>query len=80
MRTAQQRLHLEESRDFGPQHRRLWAEFLNRTALRANVCELYARTPQMLAAPGADVRLLNAWDRQGRLVTCLVLDYSPPVL
>lgn len=78
VRTAQQRLHLEESRDFGPQHRRLWAEFLSRTALRANVRELYARTPQMLAAPGADVRLLNAWDRQGRLVACLVLDYSTP--
>ena len=78
VRTARQRLRLDETREFGPQHRRLWAEFMSRTALRATVRELYARTPQMLAAPGADVRLLNAWDAQDRLVACLVLDYTTP--
>lgn len=50
---------------------------MGRAVLRANVRELFARTPQMLAAEGADVRLLNAWDGD-RLVACLVLDYSTP--
>lgn len=77
VRKARERLRIDETRDFGPQHRRLWAEFMGRAVLRANVRELFARTPQMLAAEGADVRLLNAWDGD-RLVACLVLDYSTP--
>lgn len=77
VRKARERLRIDETRDFGPQHRRLWAEFMSRAVLRANVRELFARTPQMLAAEGADVRLLNAWDGE-RLVACLVLDYSTP--
>ena len=77
VRKARERLRIDETREFGPQHRRLWAEFMGRAVLRANVRELFARTPQMLAAEGADVRLLNAWDGD-RLVACLVLDYSTP--
>lgn len=77
VRKARERLRIDETREFGPQHRRLWAEFMGRAVLRANVRELFARTPQMLAAEGADVRLLNAWGGD-RLVACLVLDYSTP--
>lgn len=77
VRKARERLRIDETREFGPQHRRLWAEFMGRAVLRANVRELFARTPQMLAAEDADVRLLNAWDGD-RLVACLVLDYSTP--
>lgn len=77
VRKARERLRIDETREFGPQHRRLWAEFMGRAVLRANVRELFARTPQMLAAEGADVRLLNAWEGD-RLVACLVLDYSTP--
>ena len=69
-------LQVEEGITFTPAHRRLWAEFLGRVALPPNVRELYARTETVLPqAPG--LSLLNAWDSQGHLAACLMLDAAP---
>lgn len=69
-------LRVEEGRAFTPAHRRLWAEFLGRVTLPPNVRELYARTETVLPhVPG--LSLLNAWDREGHLAACLVLDKGP---
>ncbi len=73
---AADRLHVERSAAFTPAHRRLWAEFTGRTALPARVRELFARTEEVLAAvPG--LSLLNAWDGDGHLAACLLLDSAP---
>jgi uncharacterized protein YbaP (TraB family) len=62
--------------DFTAAHRRLWAEFTARVSLPPNVRELYARTEAVLEqCPG--LLLLNAWDRQGRLAACLLVDTAP---
>ena len=94
VRAAGARLRVTEDREFTPEHRRLWAEFLGRVSMRPNVRELYARTEAVLAAsralsgereggpadglerPLLDLRLLSAWDGQGRLAASLLLDYS----
>lgn len=69
-------LTVEQGITFTPAHRRLWAEFMDRTALPPSVRELYARTEAVLPkAPG--LSLLNAWDRDGRLAACLLLDAAP---
>lgn len=69
-------LSVEEGIAFTPAHRRLWAEFMGRTALPPKVRELYARTESVLQrAPG--LSLLNAWDRDGHLAACLLLDAAP---
>ena len=69
-------LTVEEGITFTPAHRRLWAEFMGRVALPPNVRELYARTESVLQrSPG--LSLLNAWDRDGHLAACLLLDSAP---
>ncbi len=77
LRRAAGLLRVEEGRTFTAQHRRLWAEFTARAALPPMVRQLFARTEAALNAPGADLRLLNAWDREGRLAACLLLDFTP---
>lgn len=82
---AGQILRVEESTTFTPAHRRLWAEFMGRAdrgetaPFAPHVRELYARTPEALAqtAKNGFLRLLNAWDKEGHLVACLMLDYAP---
>jgi len=69
-------LRVEEGGSFTAAHRRLWAEFTGRVALPANVRELFARTEAVLSqAPG--LSLLNAWDANGHLAACLLLDSAP---
>lgn len=69
-------LRVEEGREFTAAHRRLWSEFISRTALPVNVRELFARTEAVLEkAP--ELMLLNAWDASGRLAACLLLDLAP---
>lgn len=76
-------LRVREGRTFTPAHRRLWAEFMGRTALKPDVRALYARTEAVLNAPGTDLRLFDALaeargeDGQERVVACLVLDFAP---
>lgn len=85
VRKAAQILRVEESTVFTPAHRRLWAEFMGRAdrgemaSLAPHVRELYARTPEALAetADSGYLRFLNAWDSEGHLVACLLLDYAP---
>jgi uncharacterized protein YbaP (TraB family) len=69
-------LRVEEGTTFTAAHRRLWAEFMGRATLPPNVRELFARTEAVLqSAPG--LVLLNAWDEEGHLAACLVLDRAP---
>lgn len=69
-------LNVEEGTTFTREHRRLWAEFTGRVPLPANVREIFARTETVLqSTPG--LSLLNAWDREGRLAACLLLDTAP---
>lgn len=77
VRKAATLLRVEESTTFTPDHRRLWAEFMGRVPLKANVRELFARTPSALAAGVPGLRLLNAWDAEGKLAACLLMDYGP---
>lgn len=77
VRKAATRLRVDETREFTAGHRRLWGEFLSRTPLNARIRRLYAATEALLATD-AHVRLLNAWDAEGHLVACLVLDYGLP--
>ena len=73
---ASSSLRVEEGCSFTAAHRRLWAEFTGRVALPANVRELFARTEAVLSqAPG--LSLLNAWDADGHLAACLLLDSAP---
>jgi len=73
---AAENLTVEAGINFTPAHRRLWAEFTGRAALPPNVRELFARTDAVLQrAPG--LALLNAWDRNGNLAACLLLDAAP---
>ena len=73
---AAENLTVEAGSAFTPAHRRLWAEFTGRAALPPNVRELFARTDAVLPrAPG--LALLNAWDRDGNLAACLLLDAAP---
>ena len=70
-------LRVDETREFTAEHRRLWTEFMGRLALPPRIRQLYAGTASALRGP-ADLRLLNAWDAEGQLAACLVLDYSLP--
>lgn len=77
VRHARERLIVDETRIFTSEHRRLWAEFLGRIPLPPRIRQLYSGTAQALGK-GADLRLLNAWDAEGQLAACLLLDYSLP--
>jgi uncharacterized protein YbaP (TraB family) len=69
-------LRVEEGTAFTAAHRRLWAEFVGRVALPPNVRELFAKTETVVQkAPG--LVLLNAWDPNGHLAACLLLDTAP---
>jgi len=69
-------LRLEQCVTFTPAHQRLWDEFTARADLRTNVRELYARTETVLQQADG-LSLLNAWDRNGKLAACLLLDSAP---
>ncbi len=77
IRRAREVLRVDETREFTAEHRRLWTEFMGRLALPPRIRQLYAGTASALRGP-ADLRLLNAWDADGQLAACLVLDYSLP--
>lgn len=73
---AAARLTVDTGTTFTAAHRRLWAEFLGRTPLQPRIRELYARTESVLPLC-PDLFLLNAWDENGNLAACLLLDAAP---
>ena len=73
---AQGRLRVEVGRVFTPAHQRLWTEFTGSRDLPERVRSLYERTPRVLAAVD-NLHLLNAWDENGNLAACLLLDFAP---
>ncbi len=74
---ARQVLRVEEGLVFTSEHRRLWAEFTGRKALKPQVRELFAATESAVNDPRTDLRLLNAWDQNEHLAACLLMDYGP---
>ena len=68
-------LRVDLGSHFGPEHRRLWAEFTARTPLKPNALELFARTEAVMPTEG--LALLNAWTNDDRLAACLLLDFAP---
>ncbi len=77
VRHARERLLVNETREFTAEHRRLWREFMGRIPLPPRIRQLYASTASALRAD-PHLRLLNAWDGEGHLAACLVLEYSLP--
>lgn len=69
-------LKVEENTEFTLAHRQLWAEFVGRTPLAANVRRLYERTEKVMTH-GSNLILLNAWDEKGNLAASLLLDLNP---
>lgn len=69
-------LRIEESSIFTKAHGRLWAEFVARTPLAPNVRRLYERTEKVIGL-NSNLLLLNAWDENGNLAACLLLDMAP---
>ena len=59
-----------------PGYRRLWDEFTSLTPLPEAVRNLFEGTERVLGRT-AGLTLLNAWDRQGRLAACMLLDFAP---
>ena len=77
VRHAREVLRVDETREFTAEHRRLWLEFMGRVPLPPRIRQLYTSTASALRADSG-MRLLNAWDREGHLAACLVLEYSLP--
>ena len=69
-------LRVEEESTFTAAHRRLWVEFTSRVAMPETIRELYARTESILSRC-PNLSLLNAWDQNGNLAACLLLDSAP---
>ncbi len=70
-------LRVEEDNRFTAEHRRLWMEFFSGRPLSPRIRQLYASAPAALLK-SSELSFLNAWDGQGRLVACLLMDWSLP--
>ena len=73
---AAKSLKIEEGKEFTPAHQRLWAEFVGRTPLSPTVRKLYEGTEAVFSR-NCELTLLNAWDCEGELAACLLLDLAP---
>ena len=69
-------LKVEEGTEFTLAHQHLWAEFVGRTLLTANVRRLYEKT-QKVITPDSNLILLNAWDANENLAASLLVDLNP---
>lgn len=69
-------LEVESGTKFTPAHRHLWAEFMGRKPLPADVAHLFRRTASVIAKT-PDLMLLNGWDKEGHLAACLLVDQAP---
>ena len=77
VRRAGLALRVEEDNSFTAAHRRLWTEFFSGRPLPPRIRQLYAAVPAALQK-SPDLRFLNALDDRGRLVACLLMDWSLP--
>lgn len=75
---ASQSLRIETGTTFTPQHRRLWGEFMGFAGLPSNVQALYASVEELLSSPDCEISLLNAYNAEGFLTACLVVDTAQP--
>ena len=73
---ASRSLEVEQGREFTPAHEELWKEFVHNRTLPARVRNMYQRTVHVLAGV-PELFLLNAWDENGNLAACLLLDPGP---
>lgn len=73
---ASETLRVEQGREFTTAHQELWEEFTSNKILPARVRNMYERTVCVLAGV-PDLILLNAWDKNGNLAACLLLDPGP---
>lgn len=73
---ASRSLHWEIGSSFTSEHKRLWDEFITSRSLAPRVLELYRRTEKLFKVL-PDLVMLNAWNRKGNLVSCLLLDLAP---
>jgi hypothetical protein len=69
-------LRVDQAARFTDAHRRLWAEFTSRTLLPEAVRNLFEGTERVVGR-STGLTLLNAWDPQGRLAACMLLDLAP---
>ncbi len=80
---ATEKLHIALGTTFTAEHRRLWTEFLGRAALpntppmSAMVQKLFLTTPTVIGQTDTQLRLLDAFDADGRLTATLLLDFAP---
>jgi len=73
---ASRSLHWEIGSSFTSEHKKLWEEFIRSKSLAPRVLELYKRTEKVIRVL-PDLVMLNAWNREGHLVSCLLLDLAP---
>ncbi len=73
---AERSLRVEMNQSFTKAHRKLWEQFLNTRDLPPRVLNLYLSTERVIKHT-SNLILLNAWDRQGNLAACLMLDSAP---
>jgi len=69
-------LRVDRGDRFTAGHRLLWNEFTSLTPLPEAVRNLFEGTERVLGR-AAGLTLLNAWDPQGRLAACMLLDFAP---
>ncbi len=85
IKKASAKLCVELGKEFTPEHRRLWTEFMARTPLKPMVRTLFASTEHIMKAMVEELYLLNAWafedehnpQSKKRLVASLLLDFAP---
>ncbi|MDL2285694.1 TraB/GumN family protein [Desulfovibrio sp. OttesenSCG-928-F07] len=77
VRKAAELLQVNESTEFTAEHRKLWSEILTRPNMRPAVREMYAKTGWLMQQNLQGLKLLNAWDNNGKLAAALLIDYYP---
>lgn len=72
---AREELTVDGTGEFGRAHQEITQEFLNRVELPRRVANLFLKMPNYVGS-SSDAVVLNAWDRQHRLVAYYVVDLA----